>query len=108
MIVERSRPGKTSCRSCLRSAAIHAIKVVIPTAIDHSTALAEPRSQYKPNTTAGKKHTAYKLPEKMVISTISPGGLSASNAASTEKPMTEARVHNSSREGPPKGATIFL
>ena len=106
--METSRAGKTSCRSCLRSAAIHTIKVVIPTAIDHSTALGEPRSQYKPNTTAGKKHTAYKLPEKMVISTISPGGFSARSAASTEKPMTEARVHNSSRDAPLKGATMFL
>ena len=44
----------------------------------------------------------------MVISTMSPGGLSASIAATMEKLITAVRVQSSSRERCLKGATRFL
>ena len=38
---------------------------------------------------------------------MSPGGLSASAAATSEKPTTAARVHSNSRDEVLKGATTF-
>ena len=63
-------PKQQHCRACHHRA---------------NTASAWPFDQYKPSTTAGKKHAAYKLPEKMVICRISPGGSNATTAANSAK-----------------------
>tara|TARA_B100000614_G_C14301129_1_gene392071 strand:- start:19 stop:195 length:177 start_codon:yes stop_codon:yes gene_type:complete len=57
---------------------------------------------------AGKKQTAYKLPEKIVISTISPGGFKARIAENIAVPITTTRVNVSGFLDGRKGITKFL
>ena len=64
---------------------------VMPTRIDVTALTPSPRSQCNPRITVGTKQTAYKLPEKIVISTISPGGFNAINAAVKATPTIAHR-----------------
>ena len=52
----------------------------MPTTKEPITACPFPRRQYKPNSMGGKKHAAYRLPEKDVRETMPPGGFRAMSA----------------------------
>ena len=105
---DTNKAGKTSCKVDLNPRQIHINKVAIPNAIEPITANEECHLQCNPITMEGKKQTAYKLPEKIVISTISPGGFKAKIEENIAVPTTTKRVNLSGFLDERKGITKFL
>src|SRR5919204_860075 len=72
----------------------HASSTASPTSIEITTALPSPLCQYSPNSIAGKKHAAYRLPENVVSATIPPGGCNASSVVMKANTATYTAVAN--------------